>query len=366
MWMERIEEYVRRNRVDEAVRLILSEGDGVVKAELLAELLKRVTRLDDYRYVKRELLRCRYEAPDRKTKALILSVIGEALLSAGDEKEGVKFFREAMSVARGIGIEAWRAEALIGVALNLVRAGFYDDALYLFNEAFRAVKAVEGKEPEKALRLFRKLGDSMVFSVEWIDSGEWAVEFLREASQVYEHAGLGIPAKTARAKAALIERAVAGDVQFLRRILAEDWLDGAVLMARYMPPDVKGGAFLEISFWLLANGRKDLGEQVFNDAFDLLSRFGISDRYLSGIAMDFVKLGYPDLAMRLVRLIRNDELSSRVLARVAVEYLHEGDELMARTIAFSIPNETIKSKVLQQIGGGGNVGYEQGLPLTRG
>ncbi|WP_238516197.1 tetratricopeptide repeat protein [Thermococcus gammatolerans] len=366
MWMERIEEYVRRNRVDEAVRLILSEGDGVVKAELLAELLKRVIRLDDYRYVKGELLKCRYEAPDRKTKALILSVIGEALFSSGDEKEGVKFFREAMSVARGIGVETWRAEALIGVALNLVRAGFYDDALYLFSEAFEAITVLEGEEPEKALRLLRKLADSMVFSVEWIDSGEWAVEFFNWASEVYEHAGLGIPAKTVRAKAALIERAIAGDVQFLRRILAEDWVDGAVLMARYMPPEKKGSAFLEISFWLLANGRRDLGEQVFNDAIELLSRFGASDKYLSSIAFDFVKLGYPDLALRLVRLIRSDELSSRVLARVAVEYLREGDELMARTITLNIPNESIKSKVLQQIGGGGNVGYEQGLPLTRG
>ncbi len=366
MWIERIEEYVRRGRVPDVVRLIVNEENGIVKVELLAELLKRVTSLEDYQYVKRELMKCRYEVPDRKTRALVLSIIGEALFSAGDEKEGIKFFKEAMSVARNIGIEKWRAEALIGVALNLVRAGFYEDAFYLFIDAFEAVSAVKEKEPVNAIRLFRKLGDSMVFSVEWVDSGEWAVEFLRRASEAYAEGGLEILSKNAEAKAALIERAVDGDVKLLRRILAGDWLDGAVLMARYMPPEERGSAFLEISFWLLAKDRKDLGQQVFEDAINLLSKFGASDRYLSGIALDFVKLGYPNLAMRVAKLIRSEEMSSKVLSKVALEYFRQGDELMAKTIALSIPDETVKRRVVQQVGGGGNVGYEQGLPITRG
>jgi len=366
MWIERIEEYVRRDRVPDVVRFIINEENGIVKVELLAELLKRVTTLEDYQYVKGELMKCRYEVPDRKTKALVLSIIGEALFSSGDEKEGIKFFKEAMSVARSIGIEKWRAEALIGVALNMVRAGFYEDAFYLFIDAFEAVSAVKKRESVSAIRLFRKLGDSMIFSLEWVDSGEWAVEFLRSASEAYAEGGLEILSKNAEAKAVLIERAVEGDVGLLRRILAEDWLDGAVIMARYMPPEKRGSAFLEISFWLLANEKKNLGQQVFEDALSLLSRFRASDDYLTTIAFDFAKLGYPDLAMRLTKLIRSKEMLSKVLSRVALEYFRQGDEFMAKTIILAIPDETIKNKLLQQIGGGSNVGYEQGLPITRG
>ncbi|ASJ03751.1 hypothetical protein A3L09_06720 [Thermococcus profundus] len=363
--MERIEEYVRRDNVWGALRLISEEKDGVTRAELLAELLKRVTKYDEYRAVKDELLECTADAPDRKTKALILSIIGEALLSSGDY-DGVKFFEEAISTARRIGFPLWRAEAFIGVALNLIRAGIYEDAYSLLNSAFEGVVVARTEDPDSAIRLLRNLADSLLISIEWIDDGEWAKLYLTTAAEVYEYIGIDFLANSAKAKAWIIDRALEGNTTFLRRLLAENRVDDAILMARYIPREHRGMAFLEIAFWLYANDYPELGRDIFNDATALLSENAGTEHEIAEIARDFLKLGYPDLAFRLTRFVENERLLSELLTRIAAEYHRQGDELMARTVAMSIPNETIKSRVVQQLGGGEHVGYEQGLQVAGG
>lgn len=364
--IERIEEYVRRDRVREALRVISEEKEDVTRAELLAELLKRVTRMRDYELVKGELLKCATYAPDRKSKALILSIIGEALFSSGDEKEGVKFFEQAISTARAIGFPLWKAEAHIAVAINLVRAGLYEDAYSLFNAAFESLMLAREDEPEKAIRLLRKLGDALTMSIEWVDYGDWARLYLETAAEVYRYIGIEFLANSIEAKARVIDRAVNGDVEFLRRLLAEDRVDDAILMARYVPPERRGLAFLEVAFWLYANDYPELGREVFNDAINLLTFSDVDERELVEMARDFLKLDHPDLALRITNFIRSDRFLSEILSRVAVHYHKQGDELMARSVAMSIPSETIKSRVLQQLGGGEYVGYEQGLPVASG
>jgi hypothetical protein len=73
--------YVRYGRIEAALNAIREEGDGIIRAELLAELLKRVETNEDYSKVREELINSRLFADDRKTKAILLSIIGEALLS---------------------------------------------------------------------------------------------------------------------------------------------------------------------------------------------------------------------------------------------------------------------------------------------
>ncbi|WP_297522621.1 tetratricopeptide repeat protein [Thermococcus sp.] len=361
--VENLENYVRRGEVERAIKVLREEDDPIIRTELLCELFKLVPWGMDYNIVRDELLSARYLARDRKEKAIILSLIAEALFQRGEEGKAVKMFSEAMETAERIGLPSSRAEALSGVALNLLRAGFYEDAYDLFVKAVEALMSGE----TNTMPLLSKIADLITGGVEGIDDPEWAVAHLHLAAEVYEYVGRNLSSSISKRKAELIKRAIEGDVRILRRILAENRVDDAVLIARYLPKELRGMAFLEVSFWLYANGHSEAGRQVFEDAYSLLTAFpGVGEEELFSIAVDFVKLGYPQLASRLANLISSERLISGLLARIAVAYYRSGEEFLARTIAMGIPSETIKSRVLQEIGGEAHVGYEQGLQVAGG
>jgi len=361
--VENLENYVRRGEVERAIRVLREEDDPVIRTELLCELFKLVPWGRDYNIVKDELLSARYLAGDRKEKAIILSLTAEALFQRGEDDRAVKLFSEAMEIAERIGIPPSRAEALSGVALNLLRVGFYEDAYDLF---VKAVGTLMGGETN-TMPLLSKIADVIMGGIESVEDPEWAVIYLYLTAEIYEYVGRNMSASISKRKAELIKRAIEGDIGILRRILAENRFDDAVIIARYLPKELRGMAFLEVSFWLYASGHPEIGRQVFEDAYSLLTAFtGVREEELFSIAVDFVKLGYPQLASRIANLISSERLTSELLARIAVAYYRSGEEFLAETIAMGIPSETIKSRVLQEIGGGAHVGYEQGLQIAGG
>ncbi|NJF24753.1 tetratricopeptide repeat protein [Thermococcus sp. Bubb.Bath] len=363
--------YVRYGRVEAALNAIREEKDGIIRAELLAELLKRVEKSADYFEVRDGLINSRLFADDRKTKAIILSIIGEALFSTGDEDNGFKFLEEAVSTAKRIAVLMWRAEALVGVGLNLLRAGLYEDAYDLFNRAFEALTASRKDEPDVAIKLISKAAGSLVMGTDYVEDGEWAAAYLELAATMYESIGLELPARNTRARAELIRAAVDGNLGLMRRLLADNRVDDAVLMARYMPGQFRGLAMMEIAFWLYANDHPELGKDLFEDAYSLFnwaerSGYAIGDDSVFSLAMDFVKIGEPELASRLANFIHDDKLLSKLLHRIAREYYKQGDEFLAVNVARAIPDETIKNMALHELGGEVHVGYKQGLSIIRG
>ncbi len=363
--------YVRYGRIEAALNAIREEKDGIIRAELLAELLKRVETSEDYFEVRDELVNSRFFADDRKTRAILLSIIGEALIATGDEEEGFKFLKEAVSTARRIAILTWRAEALVGVGLNLIRAGLYEDAYDLFNQAFEALTASRADEPDVAIKLISKAAGSLVMGTEYVEDGEWAAAYLELAVVMYESIGLELPARSARARAELIQAAADGNLGLMRRLLADNRVDDAVLMARYMPGQFRGLAMMEISFWLYANDHPEIGKGLFEDAYSLITwaernGYAIDEDSIFSLAVDFVKIGEPELASRLANFIRDDKLLSKLLYRIAREYYREGDEFLAANVARAIPDETIKNMALHELGGEVHVGYGQGLSIIRG
>lgn len=371
MMIESLADYVRRGRGELALRIIREEKDGIVRAELLAEMLRLVDNIDDYHIIREELINTKNFAKDRRERAIILSIIGEALASVGEENEATKFFKEAIKTASKVPLLPWRAETLAGVGINLAKAGLYGDAYDVFTKAFETLILAREEDPEKAIPAASRVADSIVMSVDLIDDAHWVVLFLELAAEVYDFIGLSFSANSARAKAKIVERALWGDIAYLRVLLAENRIDDAILLVKYFPEEYRALGLLELSFWLYANDHSELAKPLFEDAYDLLTearRSGkdINEREIASIAADFAKLGKPELASRLANLISDEKLLSDVLARVAVAYYNQGDEFLARTIAQNIPIESIKSRVLQQIGGEVHVGYKQGLSLIGG
>ncbi|ASJ00725.1 hypothetical protein [Thermococcus gorgonarius] len=371
MIVESLVEYARRGRVDVALKYLREEEDPIIKAELLSEMLKSVERIEDYLVVKRELIKTVDYANDRKERAILLSIIGETLISTGEETEGVKFLKEAIKTAQRVPIPLWRAEALTGVGINLAKAGFYEDAYDLFTKAFEALIIARESGTKEAIPLASRIARSIVGAVDFVDDGHWAILFFRLAAEIYDFIGLRFPATLIRAKERIIERAIDGDLVYLRRLLAEDRIDDAILLTRYLPLEYRPLGLLEVAFWLYSTDHPELAKPLFDEAYETLRRIKsekgtINELGISSIAIDFVKLGKPELASKLAGLIDREDFLSEVLSRVAVAHYRSGDEFLARAIAHNIPDESIKRKTLQLIGGEAHVGYEQGLPVVSG
>lgn len=371
MIVDSMVEYVRRGRVDVALRYLREEEDPIIRAELLSEMLKLAERVEDYLTIKKELIETANSADEKKERALLLSIIGEALISAGEETEGVKFLKEATKTAQRVPTPLWRAEALTGVGINLTKAGFYEDAYDMFVKAFEALITAKENETRKAIPLASRIAESIVKSAEFVSDGHWAILFFRLAAEIYDFIDLRFPAASIRAKEKIVERAIDGDIACLRRLLAENQVDDAILLTRYLPLEYRPLGLLEVAFWLYSTDHPELAKPLFDEAHEILRRIKsekgtINELEISSIAIDFAKLGKPELASKLADLLDREDLFSEVLSRVAVAHYLSGDEFLARAIAHTIPDESIKRKILQQIGGEAHVGYEQGLPVVSG
>ncbi|WP_456421365.1 tetratricopeptide repeat protein [Thermococcus sp.] len=359
----------------EAVKERLKAGDfkgALNRAKAIRDPLKRLIALNvvmaefPREEVLSEMLETLNGVSGRYEKAVAYSIIGRAFYMLDRERGGSLYFEKAVSLARTIPTPMLRGEVLAGIARNLVLADRYGDAYILFVEAVDEIQRARGLS-SRALETLRRVARLIEKSADEIPN-EKALAFYRLARDIYESLFFKLQAKHLSDKIALIGDVLKRGRTVVTELIEKGDVERAIEVMRFLPLEDRAVEMLHLSYWLFLHGRPYLARKVFNEALDLIlvGKFQPRDGEVFSIAMKMLKIGRLEEPLVLAGVIRNIELASRLLGEVSLAYARRGDSAKARSIAEGIRDESVKRTILNALEGGGDVGHEQGLPLTGG
>ena len=344
---------------------------ALARAKSLDDPLKRVLALSLVmtEFPREEVLSEMLEAVEKVTgvyeKAIAYSLVGRAFYILDREKGGSFYFERAVGLAKSLPSPLLRGEALAGIARNLVLADMYSNAYILFSEAVDEIQRARGLS-SRALEALRRVVRLIEKSADEIPN-EKALAFYRLARDIYESLFFRVQAKYLSDKIALIEDVLTRGRVAVTGLIEKGDVERAIEVMRFLPLEDRAVEMLHLSYWLFLHDRPHLARKVFNDALDLIlvGKFQPRDGEIFSIAIKMLRIGRLEEPLILAGVIRDSRLSSELLGEVALAYARS-DPAKARSIAEGIRNESVKRRVLNALKGGGDVGHEQGLPLTGG
>lgn len=299
-------------------------------------------------------------------KALGLSIVGRALYILDKEKDAEFYFEKALQLARSIRSPKLRGEVLGGIARNLARSDRYTDALLIFREAFETLNSSRGVSSDvvssllKMARLIERSADET--------GSEVALHLYGLAKDVYESAHFTLQARYIGKKVALIEELFRRGKRVVEELIERGEIPQAVELMRFLKPEERALELLRLTHWLFLHGRDELAKEVLNNALDLMLVGGFTprDSEIAGMIRLLLRIGRLEEPSILAGLVRDVKLASELLGEITLAYARVGELEKARSIAEGIRDESVKRRILNALKGGGNVGHEQGLPLTGG
>jgi len=357
-----VERYIVKGDYKRALNAALDIEDPIRRMLSLTELLTAYPR-DEVVTALLDALDGIQETPAR---AVACSICGRAFYILDRDEEGERYFELAKETADTISSPRVRGEVLAAIGRNLVLSDRYKDALEFFYRAVELLQAARGLSSSSLASLL-KVARLIERSANEIPN-PLALDFYRLAIDVYSSLNFKVQTKHLRGRVSLIR-----DVLWRGRVAVDDLLEKgevelAMNMMRFLPLEERGVSMLQLSYWLFLHERPVLARKVFEDALEIffVGKFKPRDAEIAAIIRRFLRVGFLDNALVLVGIISDKHRASSLLGDIAVAYFRAGNEQRALSITEGIMDETVKRSVLETIGGGEDVGHEQGLPLTGG
>lgn len=358
MMRDAISSLIKEGNVEGAIELVLPLEDRTLKLELLCYIIKELgERYREYPVLLSEALSLALYPVEDKEKVRALGMLSHALASAGDSEKAEKYIMEALKIAKRIEYSLWKAEALAHVAYYLGMMGITGDAFYYFNIALETAEG--SKEQYSAiLQILSLIADLAIEVGDALNTRE-AIDFYSIARDIYTSIKKFVSANEIENKIKLVEDAIKNGSFAVKRAIAEGDIDRAITAVKYLPPEGKAIALLDIAYWLFLHEREDLAKTLLADVYDMLfvEKVRPNDVELIAVVHRFIKIGLVDEALILAEGIRDKNEASKVLYEIALAYARFGKEAKALSIAEGIPNELLREKALKKLGDK-NVGHE--------
>lgn len=356
--LDNIKALLGKGDVDGALKLVLSLKDRMLKMELLTYMIQELGEdYVEYPILLSESLATIASLAEDRDKVKALALLSYALASAGDEKKAEKFIKEALSVAKKIYYPIWKAEALAYVAYYLGLIGDTKSAFYYFNIALETLE--KSNEVYSAVLPVMSLIADLSLEVGDSLETEEAIDFYSLSRQIYTSMKKFVSASQVEEKIHMVKEAFKEGSLAVKRALEKGDIDRAIAIVKYLSPEEKVAALLDISYWLFLHEREDLARTLLSDVFDimLIKKIKPNDLELFVVAYKFIKIGLLDEALTVAGVIEDVDEASKILSEIALAYARFGNENKALSIAEAIQNEAIKKKLLKRLGGE-DVGYE--------
>ena len=358
MMKDAISSLLKEGNVEGAIELVLPLEDKMLKLELLCYMMEELgEKYKEYPVLLSEAVSLALSPVEDKEKVRALGMLSHALASAGDSEKAEKYMIEALKIAKKIEYPLWKAEALAYVAYYLGMMGTTSDAFYYFNVALET--AERSKEQYSAILQVLSLIAELAIEVgDSLNTGE-AVDFYSIARDIYTSIKKFVSANEIENKIKLVEDAIKNGSFAVKRAIAEGDIDRAITAVKYLPPEGKAIALLDIAYWLFLHERKDLAKTLLADVYNMffVEKVRPNDIELIAVAHKFIKIGLLDEALILAGIIQDKNEASKALYEIALGYVRFGKKAKALSIAEGIPNELLREKALKKLGDK-NVGYE--------
>jgi hypothetical protein len=169
-----------------------------------------------------------------------------------------------------------------------------------------------------------------------------------------------VKAKRIENKIGLIKSAFKEGVAAVRKALENGDIDSAIDVVKFLTPEDRLVALVEIARWLYNNDQKKYAEMIAKDiASQILNGdISVSDSSLSYIAYTLMNLGFLDEALITAGHISDELELSQILADLSRMFIKLGNTRKALKIIKAIPHKGIRRSLIEEIQGELDVGHK--------
>ncbi|WP_297523632.1 tetratricopeptide repeat protein [Thermococcus sp.] len=282
-------------------------------------------------------------------RAYVLSRLGHLHSRIGNVEEASELFDEAADSIAKIKDVREKTLALALMAYHLTTAGFIEDGLAAFEEAFNlAVSA--NMDYRRKLDLIIEVANFIEAAGDALSAGD-ALRFYEMAYDIFDK--LYVSQKAAEVEKKMdVARTVSdfGSPEVRKALLEGRYMYALKsLQKRLKDPQDRFIAMLELAHWLKKVGAPEYFD-VMDEAFKLLEGIGLSQANVQKAAAILTEMGSPERALSFALEIKDPEKRDEALAAVALKLAEGRDFIYAREVAGKVGDSMLRARLLQEIG----------------
>ena len=335
---------------DEAVSSAMEINDPFERADALLEIAFRAmgTRKDLIPHLIDAIERTLKKVKESTDRAYLYSKLARFYSSIGNPEKSSEFFERAADEIAKIKDNGERAIAMAILAHDLALAGFVDDAVETFNEAFDTVIAAEMDYRTK-LDVITEIASLIESAADRLDSPQ-AIGLYEMAYDIFDKLRISHRAADVEKKLKLARTLYHHGVPEVRKALLEGRYHYSLktLEKLYKDPQERFIALLEMANWLKQIGVPEYLD-VLERAFELFGRIGLSEVNVQRAAAILTEMGELEKALRFAIDIRDPEKRDDALAAISLKLAERRDFPEAREVTGLISNSMLKARLLEEI-----------------
>lgn len=342
---------VARGFWDEAIERVSKLTDNFDKVSALIYIATELyTKTGDTSHVFGLLEDARYYAgkvKEPESRAVVYAHLGFAYSTFGRVEEAQRLFTDAMDYLDRLPDSPEKGEIIAYVAQYIGMAGFYEDAIELFENAFDLVINSRIEYVQK-LDLLLKIGDVLVETGDSLDSVS-AVPFYERAFDIFDKLRVADKAADVRKKIDLCRTLRYSGTPAIRKAMKEGRYTYTVRVIEdsRMPDKGKAIALLEVALWLRKMELPTYVD-VATSAMKYLNLEELSGEEVEHVAELLTSVGKLREALQLAVKVGDEAKKSELLKGIALELAGEGDFAGAEQIISQIPDPLVKEEALRE------------------
>ncbi len=349
---------LKNRKIKDAIEVALKMENTILKLEVLAYILRSVDNRDHQEFIFSQMFEVAESLDHLQDKAVAHAILAYSAYVMGKEKTDEILFQKALDLAKSLPHPSWKAETLADIAYYMAEADLFEESFKTFLLAYNAIWG--SKEPYSIVvsvlsNIAKKLvrvGDNIPNRI--------AIQFYTLAKEIYQSIRFMTQAKLVNEKIKFVQDVLKRKNLAITEFLEQGDIDKAIMSIKYLEPKERTLALLEISHWLFLHKKDELARKTLLEALRMVEdgKFKPNDRALEKLVWKFMRIGHWDEALKIARIIGDNEKASKILESIALTYARFGKKEKALSIAESIQNEIIKSKVIKALKGEEDVGHQ--------
>lgn len=359
MRFEKIDRLLEEGKVKEAIDLAHQVSGRDSKIDFLGYIARKIGRNleyeEYYNIITREMMEIAELLSEEWKKAKTFALLGYIAHEAGKELEAEKYFNLALEHSSSIKEYIGRANALTEVAYYMALSGRLNEALEIFKLAKEFLRNSQGNYVDPMMKLIRRITE-----IAERTTTPDAIKFYELIHEIYSLLNMKVKAKRIENKIGLIKSAFKEGVAAVRKALENGDIDSAIDVVKFLTPEDRLVALVEIARWLYNNDQKKYAEMIAKDiASQILNGdISVSDSSLSYIAYTLMNLGFLDEALITAGHISDEVELSQILADLSRMFIKLGNTRKALKIIKAIPHKGIRRSLIEEIQGELDVGHK--------